>query len=163
MAIHYFFESEHKLKMYLKNVSDRLRPGGYFIGTTIDSDELVYRVRSSGRNDNTIQNDFLKVVLPQDSFPKDQVFGLKYYFYLREAIGKSNQSQERLVDEFLVIFPILIKMANDVGLELEMKKNFRQYYDDKTSYHPASGIKELYHKQIDLNMKTFERFMSGIK
>ena len=46
MAIHYFFESEHKLRMYLKNVSDRLRPGGYFIGTTIDSDYLVYKVRS---------------------------------------------------------------------------------------------------------------------
>jgi len=44
-----------------------------------------------------------------------------------------------------------------------MKKNSRQYYDYKTSYHPASGIKELYHKQIDFNMKTFERFMSGIK
>ena len=106
MAIHYMFESEAKLRAYLRNVTDRLRPGSYFVGTTIDADELVYRVRSSNKGDNTISNDFYKVVLPQDSFPKDNgPFGLKYYFYLKEAIGKDNMvTKERLVDEFLVVF-----------------------------------------------------------
>ena len=47
-AIHYMFESENKLRAYLRNVTDRLEPGGFFFGTTIDSDELVYRVRSNG-------------------------------------------------------------------------------------------------------------------
>ena len=69
-----------------------MKPGGFFIGTTIDSDELVYRVRSSKSNDNTISNDFMAVVLPQDNFLKtDSPFGLKYYFYLKEAIGKETQ------------------------------------------------------------------------
>jgi mRNA (guanine-N7-)-methyltransferase len=45
MAIHYFFESEKKLRAFLRNVSDRLEPGCFFIGTTIDSDELIYRIR----------------------------------------------------------------------------------------------------------------------
>lgn len=63
-AIHYMFESEAKLRAYFRNVSDRLEPGGFFVGTTIDSDELVYRVRTSGNLDNSIQNDFYKVVLP---------------------------------------------------------------------------------------------------
>ena len=58
------FESENKLRAYLKNVTQRLEPGGFFFGTTIDSDELVYRVRTNGSKDNTIQNDFMKVVLP---------------------------------------------------------------------------------------------------
>ena len=58
------FESENKLRAYLHNVTDRLEPGGYFFGTTVDSDELIYRVRSSGNKDNSITNDFLKVVLP---------------------------------------------------------------------------------------------------
>ena len=46
MAIHYMFESHEKLRAYFKNVTDRLNPGGFFIGTTIDSEELVYRVRT---------------------------------------------------------------------------------------------------------------------
>ena len=74
---------------YLKNVSDRLEEGSFFIGTTIDSDELIYRVREQGSEDNTIQNDFMTVILPQDSFLKSaSPFGLKYFFYLKEAIGK---------------------------------------------------------------------------
>ena len=70
-AIHYMFESENKLRAYLRNVTDRLEPGAFFIGTTIDSEELVYRVRSSGSHNNSISNDFMTVVLPQDSFSKD--------------------------------------------------------------------------------------------
>jgi mRNA (guanine-N7-)-methyltransferase len=69
-AIHYMFESEIKLRSFLRNVSDRLEPGGFFIGTTIDSDELVFRVRSSGSNNNKISNDFMTVILPQDTFSK---------------------------------------------------------------------------------------------
>ena len=67
-AIHYMMESENKLRAFFKNVTDRLEPGCFFIGTTIDSDELVSRVR--GTPDNTYKNDFVTVVLPTDSFPK---------------------------------------------------------------------------------------------
>ena len=128
-AIHYMFESEQKLRAYLRNVTDRLEPGGYFIGTTIDSDELVYRVRTSGSPDNSIGNDFMRVVLPQDHFSKSESpFGLKYFFYLKEAIGKETQMHNdapKMVDEFLVIFPVLEKIAREFGLNLVMKKNFR--------------------------------------
>jgi mRNA (guanine-N7-)-methyltransferase len=57
-AIHYMFESEAKLRAFFRNVSDRLEPGGFFIGTTVDSEELVFRVRTSGSHNNTIQNDY---------------------------------------------------------------------------------------------------------
>ena len=52
MAIHYLFESEDKLRAYFKNVPDRLEPVGYFIGATIDSDELIFRVREYGNGKN---------------------------------------------------------------------------------------------------------------
>ena len=146
MAIHYMFESEAKLRGYLRNVTDRLRPGAYLIGTTIDADELVYRVRSSGTGNNTIQNDFMKVVLPQDGFPTaNGPFALKYYFYLKEAIGKEQMefgNEARLVDEYLVIFDVLVKFAAEYGLELVMKKNLRQYFDDMTSEAPLSFQEE---------------------
>ena len=70
-------------------MSERLEPGSFFLGTTVDSDELMYRIRSKKGKDNTYSNDFMTIVLPQDSFDKDRnPSGLKYYFYLKEAIGK---------------------------------------------------------------------------
>jgi mRNA (guanine-N7-)-methyltransferase len=63
-AIHYMFESENKLRAYLRNVTDRLNVGGFFIGTTVDSDELVYRIRNSPTKDNSVKNDFYEVVFP---------------------------------------------------------------------------------------------------
>jgi len=158
------FRSEEKLRAYLRNVTDRLEPGGFFFGTTIDSDELVYRVRTSGSADNSISNDFYKVVLPQDTFSKSESpFGLKYYFYLKEAIGKeTHQNQQKMVDEFLVIFPVLIKIAEEYGLKLIMKKNFRQYYDDMCSQNPVSGEDNFADdRQKNNNRTTFERMVKS--
>lgn len=38
---HYSFESEQKAQMMLRNACERLKPGGFFIGTTPDAFELV--------------------------------------------------------------------------------------------------------------------------
>ena len=55
-AIHYMFESEVKLRAFLNNVTNRLEDGGVFIGTTIDSDRLVHKIRQS--KSLTIGNDY---------------------------------------------------------------------------------------------------------
>jgi len=87
-----------------------MRPGAYLIGTTIDSDELIYRIRNT--NKNTIGNNFYKVVCPTDRFEKNKsAFGHKYYFYLKDAIGKESFEQARLVDEFLIIWEKMIEVA----------------------------------------------------
>jgi len=54
------FESERKLRAFFRNVSDKLVDGGVFIGTTIDSDRLVHKIRQSP--DLTIGNDFFHIV-----------------------------------------------------------------------------------------------------
>jgi mRNA (guanine-N7-)-methyltransferase len=38
---HYSFETQQQADLMLKNACERLRPGGYFIGTTPDAYELV--------------------------------------------------------------------------------------------------------------------------
>jgi hypothetical protein len=63
----------------------------------------------------------MTVVLPQDGFNKNSSpFGHKYYFYLKEAIGKesllSKEQRPKLVDEFLLIFDVLEKIALEYGL-----------------------------------------------
>ena len=62
-AIHYMFEGESTLRGYLNNVAQRLEVGGAFIGTTIDSDRLVSKIREAGSEKNlTIGNNFFSVV-----------------------------------------------------------------------------------------------------
>jgi mRNA (guanine-N7-)-methyltransferase len=40
-SLHYSFESYSRAHMMLRNACENLRPGGYFIGTTVDSNEIV--------------------------------------------------------------------------------------------------------------------------
>ena len=39
-AFHYCFESIEQANCMLKNITNRLRPGGYFIGTTTDANDI---------------------------------------------------------------------------------------------------------------------------
>lgn len=54
--MHYLFENESKLRAFLHNVTCRLEPGGFFIGTTIDSDRVVYKIRTEGGENLNIGN-----------------------------------------------------------------------------------------------------------
>ena len=133
-AIHYMFEDELKLRGYLQNVSKRLLEGGLFIGTTIDADRLVHKVREAGIENNlTIGNEFYSIVFGQDNFRRSQgPFGLKYYFYLADAIGRRMTSGPiQYVDEYLVPFDALTEIAAEYGLQLQKKQNFHEYFDEQ--------------------------------
>lgn len=86
-AMHYLFESEKKLRAFLRNVSDRLEPGGYFVGTTVDAERVIYKIRTEGKEKLNIGNRYYRIQFAQDYFPKEEPLGIKYYFYLKEAIG----------------------------------------------------------------------------
>ena len=55
MSMHYLCESESTARSFLKNVSDKLVPGGYFIGTTLDSNVLVRKLRTIGLNKDKVE------------------------------------------------------------------------------------------------------------
>lgn len=69
--MHYMFESESKLRAFLHNVSVKLEPGGIFIGTTIDSDRIVAKLRANKDNSNMIGNKFYQIKFGQLAYPKD--------------------------------------------------------------------------------------------
>lgn len=62
-AIHYMFESSSKLRAFLRNVTDRLEEDGTFIGTTVDAERVVCKIREAGPSQNlTIGNDYYSIV-----------------------------------------------------------------------------------------------------
>ena len=72
-----------------------------------------------------------------------------------EAIGKETHAnadnRPKMVDEYLVIFDKMVEVAKEFGLNLVMKKNLKQYYDDMCSEEPESE------KVMEYGEKDFSR------
>jgi mRNA (guanine-N7-)-methyltransferase len=136
-AMHYHFENEDRLRAFLTNVTSKLNNGGYFIGTIIDSNVLVKRLRERKTSENkymdeklTFGNEFYSVKFSQKRFPKDQVFGIKYGFYLEDSLDKKDEHGDiKYIEEFLVIFDVFLKIAEEYGLYLVENMNFTEYYE----------------------------------
>ncbi|GAB6032566.1 hypothetical protein CHUAL_011457 [Chamberlinius hualienensis] len=131
-SFHYCFESLPQVECMMKNISQNLRPGGFFIGTTPDSNQIVHRLKTSGGL--SFGNDVYSITFHSnyDSLP---LFGAKYDFHLEDVVD---------CPEFLVYFPLLEKIAEKYGLKLIFNKRFDEYYHwvmetEGHSRHPDSG------------------------
>lgn len=103
----------------LKNVSECLKPGGYFIGTIPDAFDIMRRQKAAGSD--TFGNDVFEIKFLSD--PDDlPVFGAKYNFHLDGVVD---------CPEFLVYFPAFEKLAKEYSLELVEKVRFEDYFEAK--------------------------------
>jgi mRNA (guanine-N7-)-methyltransferase len=103
-ALHYAFSSQESALQVLRNVSNALKPGGYFIGTIPDAEKIKAW-------DNSSQHCQIHFAFPE--VPK------KYTFHLTGAIDGC--------PEFLV--ENLKELAQSVGLEQIETFNFEAYLD----------------------------------
>lgn len=122
-SVHYSFQSYSKAHMMLRNACENLRPGGFFIGTTIDSNQLVHRLRNSGNSDNgspSIGNDLFTVTLdPKLDINKLPLFGARYNFKLHGVVD---------LPEYLIFFPLLVKMLEQFDMEMVLRQNFYDFF-----------------------------------
>lgn len=79
-----------------------------------------------------------------------------------------HDNRPKMVDEFLVVFDVMERIARDYGLKLVMKKNIRQYFDDMTASNPASeplrqeGLMAIPPmNQREWNQKSFQKKVSN--
>ncbi|KAM6135485.1 mRNA cap guanine-N(7) methyltransferase isoform 1-T1 [Pterocles gutturalis] len=134
---HYSFETYEQADMMLKNACGNLSPGGYFIGTTPNSFELVKRLEAS--ETNSFGNEVYSVKFEKKGeYP---LFGCKYDFHLEEVVD---------VPEFLVYFPLLEEMAKKHGMKLVYKMTFREFYEEK--------VKNEEHKMLLRRMQALEPY-----
>ena len=102
--MHYAFESEHKCRNMLRNVSGALRKGGRFIGTIPASDVISSRVQGKNLPDGSPEKEALQAsstglqewgnsiyrIRFAEAPPKNAVFrppwGWRYSFFLEEAV-----------------------------------------------------------------------------
>ncbi|XP_054841052.1 mRNA cap guanine-N7 methyltransferase isoform X2 [Eublepharis macularius] len=134
---HYSFETYEQADMMLKNACERLCHGGYFIGTTPDSYELVKRLEAS-QTDSFGNEVYTVKFQKKGEYP---LFGCKYDFNLEGVVN---------VPEFLVYFPLLVEMARKYGMKLVYRKTFREFYEEK--------IKNEEHKMLLKQMQALEQY-----
>lgn len=115
--IHYSFESYDQACRFLENVSENLKPGGYFFGCTTNSNELIKRLRKS--ETNSFGNEIYEIRFYQDGKDEFDLFGVKFDFRLDGVVE---------CPEFLLNFNLLEKLAHKFGLKLVFKKTFNEFF-----------------------------------
>ncbi|XP_067886879.1 mRNA cap guanine-N7 methyltransferase [Heterodontus francisci] len=134
---HYSFETLQQADTMLKNACDRLRPGGYFIGTTPNAFELVKRLETS--ETNSFGNNLYSVTFQKKGeYP---LFGCQYDFNLEGVVN---------VPEFLVYFPLFEEMAKKHKMKLILKKTFAEFFKEK--------VQNSEHKMLLKRMKSLEQY-----
>ncbi|KAK3895319.1 hypothetical protein Pcinc_000963 [Petrolisthes cinctipes] len=118
-AFHYCFESLAQAETMLRNVSENLKRGGYFMATIPNAYEIMSRLKSSGSH--RFGNEVYTVEFPEDRPEDPPIFGDRYNFFLEGVVD---------CPEFLVHPPTLIKLAKKWDLELEWKRDFSTVYSD---------------------------------
>ncbi|XP_034825921.1 mRNA cap guanine-N7 methyltransferase [Maniola hyperantus] len=116
-GLHYSFESLGQARRMLLNISECLKPDGYFFGTLPDAYEIVNRCQKS--EDGTFGNRIFNIKLLFDPINGYPLFGAKYDFHLEGVVD---------CPEFLVNFELLVKLAAEYGLELVYKAGFEDFY-----------------------------------
>ncbi|XP_033125313.1 mRNA cap guanine-N7 methyltransferase-like [Anneissia japonica] len=126
-SFHYSFESLSQARMMLRNACERLKPGGYFIGTTPNANELVKRLQES--EGVSFGNEVYRITFEnKDSFP---LFGCKYDFHLDGVVD---------CPEFLVYMPLMQEMAKEFDMELVCHKTFKEYFDEYSSTKEGASL-----------------------
>lgn len=116
-SFHYCFESLQQTEIMLQNISENLNNGGYFIGTTVDSFEVMKRLKASP--DSSFGNDVYKITFEEkENLP---LFGAKYHFHLEGVVD---------CPEFLVYFPLLVSLAKKYKLKLLYRKKLEDYFEE---------------------------------
>ena len=158
-ALHYHFQNEKRLNAFLTNVSSRLCEGGYFIGTIIEDNVIVKRLRNREKiaenkylkEKFTFGNEYYSVKFSQKHFDvKNGPFGIKYGFYLEDSIdNRDEEGKIKYVEEYLIVFNEFVELCKKYDLYLVEKENFTKFYSD---YVKIEQFKRLSERMLkDLN------------
>ena len=125
-AIHYLFENEIKLRTFLQNVSDNLKIGGYFIGTSMDGGRVFELLKGMKKPaEGIIGDDILWKIEKKYSATmkwdaKKPMLGHKIEMYIN-TIGIPHE-------EYLVNYAYLEEILKEYGFELDIIRGFGDIY-----------------------------------
>lgn len=170
-SIHYYFSDELTLRTYIRNISENIKKGGYFIGTCYDGMKVFQRLNDSDSIEmidefgNRVFSIHKKYDTDDFTYSKDdmsKLFGQQIDVYM-SSIGQT-------IPEYLVNFQLFIELMKEYDLELvrpEVKSEFKGFFDNKDySYSDGFGgferilddLDKLYSKDLSLKQYFPESF-----
>ncbi|GAA5969945.1 hypothetical protein JCM8115_001187 [Rhodotorula mucilaginosa] len=121
-CMHYAFETEAKVRTMLENVVRYLKPGGIFIGTIPDAQNLFEHLDAADpANPLVFGNSVYSVKF--DAREHDSVYGHRYTFYLQDAVEE--------VPEYVVYWDNFVALAAEYGLAPRFQANFQTIFAEE--------------------------------
>ena len=123
-SIHYSFESLQQAETMVQNACEMVNVGGYFIGTTLNSEEILRRLRRSQLKDPSTKsfgNQFYGIAF--ETVPENflfEAFGSKYNFQLEGVVD---------CPEFLCDLGVLKSLVAKYGFELQDSFDFKEAFE----------------------------------
>ena len=126
-AIHYLFEDEIKLRTFLQNVSDNLRIGGYFIGTSMDGKRVFDLLKGVKKPvEGMVGDDLLWRI--------DKRYDIKTWDSKKPMLGHKVEVFVSTIgiphEEYLVNYDYLEKLCKEYGLKMEFVRGFGSIYGE---------------------------------
>lgn len=121
-AIHYFFETEKMFSDFMTLVSHFLKPGGIFIGTSINGKEVIKILKEK----KEISKRFITI---KSEFPKklETNFGNKYTISIGDK-GDDHYFTEKDSKEYLVLEEEIKKSSKDNNMKYICGIPFNEWY-----------------------------------
>lgn len=121
-CMHYAFETEAKVRTMLENVVRYLKPGGIFIGTIPDAQNLFEHLDAADpANPLVFGNSVYSVKF--DAREHDSMYGHRCTFYLQDAVEE--------VPEYVVYWDNFVALAAEYGLAPRFQANFQTIFAEE--------------------------------
>jgi mRNA (guanine-N7-)-methyltransferase len=134
LGLQYVWTGERQLRTFFHNVTDRLVPGGFFIGCYPDPMKILERLKAAPDHKTITIGDICQIKFHK-SFEELQgtsPYGIVYEVTLGEVMEN--------VPEYLVSPPIMEKMAEEYGLLPILQMNFQDFYSTFRNVPPYAGL-----------------------
>ncbi|KAH9999001.1 mRNA capping enzyme-domain-containing protein [Russula vinacea] len=144
-CMHYAFESEAKAHCMLRNVTQWLRPGGIFLGTIPNAEQLLARLDQMPADAPGLSFGNSVYSIKFESRESRPLYGHRYSFFLKDAVED--------VPEYLVHWEHFAQLAEKYKLRTLYKKEFHDVFQE---FHEHADFRPLLQKMkvVDENGET---------
>jgi len=121
-CMHYAFESDAKVHCMLENVTRWLRPGGIFVGTIPNAEQLLNRLDQIpvDARDLSFGNSVYSIKF--ESRQPRPLYGHRYSFFLQDAVDD--------VPEYIVHWDSFVQLAAKYDLYPVYRKEFHELFEE---------------------------------
>jgi len=121
-CMHYAFESVAKVRCMLTNVTRWLRPGGVFVGTVPNAEQLLTRLDQIPADAPELSFGNSVYSIKFESRESRPLYGHRYSFFLQDAVED--------VPEYVVHWDHFVQLAAEYGLHPTYKKEFHDVFEE---------------------------------